>query len=164
MDTNNRIDKIRAYVKERDQKKMSEAKVIETQAESLQKKLRALAPRISELIRIGYELIRNDIPLGKWTGYTDNSGELVSNTISHRVGFIPFKGILSIGQMGGGACGKHLILDNDGNLWSGGFSANACVMHTSDDQFIVKATEFLDKFDEFERKTFEYVDNLGCNQ
>lgn len=138
------------------------AEAIEHERERLVLELSNLAPRIKDLLIIGRALVDAGIPLGKKTPFPDDSNELVSNCWSHRVGYVVDYGCkFGIGMLGGGACGKHFAVDENGKTTSLGGSLDGWFISEKDYDFILKARAFIYGFDEFDKKVSEFVNNLG---
>lgn len=130
----------------------------------------SFSPRMKELMKVARSLRANRIPLGKYSAYLGSSPQFVSDAINHRVGFIvdsnPFwnRDVLNpvgFGIIGGGACGNDIQFNEDGKLCEvfrdNGMPGKFGVWGDMD---IRNLEDFVGGFDEFERKFYEYVDNL----
>ncbi len=162
-----RLEAIRNYkvAKENEeaQRKLELARKVE---ESLDK-IRALAPRIAELIDTANECVINGICIDEYSksGFyhcydSYKKGTFVTNGISHRVGFyIPYrtKEIEYMGIENGGCNGRYnLVVDCDGTALYVN-KANASDRITPD---IYDLNKFLARFDEFESAFYAYVDRI----
>ena len=157
---NDKLSKIRNHRVHLDDEAVKKALAIENERKQVIKQLKALAPRIKDLMTIGQELISNAIPLGNPNSFPDWGTSLESTTWSHHVGYIPRYPIFGIGQMGGGACGDHFAVDEKGNVTNLGIDRENKFVDEDDKFFISKAKSFIAGFDDFEKRVIEYVDNL----
>ena len=164
----NRIEKIRAKRQALDAQAKSEQERKEQTVKFYTNRLKQLAPRINELMRLAGELLKNDIPLGRRQeqhfGYQD---EFVTEGIYHRLGFyIKYKDgynyLIGIGIEGGGCCGNDLVVDNNGTITENPIDEKHARWYYNKayEDFCHKCQEFLGGFDKFEKKVFDYVDNL----
>lgn len=130
----------------------------------LQSKIKALSPRITDLITVANVCGENGICLGKEPSNLE-APEFVTEGINHRLGFYdakqnPYKGIGSynrlritgIGYAGGGCCGENFLVDSEGNIYEGW-------THKSE-TIIRKMKLFLDEFDSFETDFYHFIDQL----
>lgn len=134
--------------------------------------IHALQPRISDLIDIAIELLNNKLPLGKRKenicGFYDD--EFETNGITHQLGFFFewengksfFKGI---GIKGGGCCGNDLLVDRYGTIVKNPIKA-CFALWTYENayyDYCKKCSRFLERFDAFEERVYDYVNNLTNN-
>lgn len=157
-DMNNRINAIAEFAQRREADKVSKEMELARKHEECKVKIRALKPRIDELLEVGNACLENNISLeGKeWGGHEGyDTHQFITNSWSHLLGFVaeydqiarkrkPFK---SVGIYGGGACDYNLITDGitiklDGNS----------TLH------VLK--RFVDEFDKFESEFYAYVDKV----
>ena len=127
--------------------------------------IKALTPRIKELITVGVALLANNIPFGKVSGGWEAHEEFITNGITHELGFF-FKfakdnsPLLGIGIKGGGCDGHDLAVNADGefviniNPYKKGYNYDGYY------DYCRKYKQFIKDFDEFEKKVYQYVDNL----
>lgn len=167
MTTQERIERINGFATATAQKKDAERKAKESRIFALLTKVESFAPRMRELMKVARSLRANWIPLGKYNSYHRTAPRFVSDGIEHRVGFIvdsnPFwyqekLNPVGFGIIGGGACGNDIQFNEDGKL---------CEVYRDNgmpgpwtDGDIRHLERFVKEFDEFERKFYEYVDNL----
>lgn len=160
---NNRIEKIRNFATERD-RKIEDAKVArDNHINAMLATVKSFAPRMEELMTIATELCLNNIPLGKDGGYLELSSENVSNAWSHKTGFIVIGNrLLGFGIVGGGVCGRNLMFNRAGMP-----SALSCSGRYPgvdgepfDDEDVRHLERFVREFDAFEKRFYDYVDNL----
>ena len=137
------------------------------------KAIHDLQPRISDLIDIATELLHNRLPLGKRIknicgGYDD---EFETDGCHHQLGFFFewengkrfFKGI---GIEGGGCCGNDLLVDKFGTIIKNPVET-AFARWTYENayyDYCKKCKQFLDRFDDFEERVYNYVNNLTTNE
>lgn len=152
-----RIDNIMNFAqrKEIEQAEKEMAKL--NRIEEYKERIRALKPRIDELLVVGNACLEHGIKLdGKaWGGHEGyDTHQFFSNSWSHLTGFIyeynqttrkPMP-IIKVGKIGGGAC--------DYNLTTDGVSINV----SGDVEYVLK--KFLDDFDTFETEFYNYVDKV----
>lgn len=152
-----RIDNIAMFAQKRDAKQMEEDLAALNQIEEYKKRIRALKPRIDELIRVGNACLEHGIPLtgeswGCHQGY--DTHQFISNGWSHLCGFIQRRDMntreilpfTQVGKVGGGACNYNLATDGE------------TVEVTGDAAFVMN--RFLEDFDEFETEFYKYVDKV----
>jgi len=125
--------------------------------------IKALAPRIANLIAIAIELCKNNIPLGKREkaviGYDE---EFETNGITHKLGFY-FSGeryLVGVGIEGGGCCGLDLAVNENGTMVKHPDPYYQSYQYFGYNDYCRKCEGFLKNFDEFEKRVNEYVDNL----
>lgn len=120
------------------------------------KAIRALAPRIADMLDIAQHLYNKNIPIGKkrTLHVMPHSDEFVSSWWSHNLGFCydsckrpRVEYPMWFGFINGGAYGEDMCVDREGNIVRG--------RHKYRDMQIM-----LEQFDEFERKFYDYVESL----
>ena len=161
-----RLQKIREVSKQINElEKQKEMRLIQLKNYFINEKFKPYAERISALMEVANELIENHIMLGKYIGGRKESPEFISEAIFHELGFIPKHydffnplnvTIYAIGFKGGGCDGYDFAINEDGIV----VSCNDKEL-TMEDEFRTK--KFVKEFDKFERKFYEYVDNLSTN-
>lgn len=147
-----RVDNIKRYAERREQAKIDSENLSAKRIEEYKTKIKELKPRIDELLAVGNACRENGIPLtgssfGGHEGY--DTHHFISNGWSHVTGFIsegPGKPFTRIGKVGGGACDWNLKTDGNAIFVDGKI------------EYVLKM--FLDEFDEFEAKFYEYVDDI----
>lgn len=167
-----RLEKINAYKDNEVLLKAAKERQLEGEAESLVQQIRALKPRIDELLAVGNACLGNGIELDYYGACFDRSadsyerGTFITNSISHRVGFVRDWGLYDrghhqftmLGINNGGACG-HYDFRTDGER---------VYFVNEDDRTDVKNSSFkigdlkgfLQKFDVFESAFYAYVDKV----
>lgn len=164
----NRIEKIRAKRQALDAQAKSEQERKEQTVKFYTNRLKQFAPRINELMQLAMELLKNDIPLGKrYKDLVFYKDEFVTEGIHHRLGFY-FKYengrryLLGIGIEGGGCCGHDLAVNTNGTIIKNPLDIiiGCRDYEKAYTDFCGKCQDFLEEFDEFEKKVFDYVDNL----
>lgn len=163
---NERIEKIKQAAQRRIQEKDEKQKREDALESEYTARIKALAPRIAELMDIASELMNNGISLGRKNytrGYKD---EFVTEGICHNLGFyFPFvndkRCFRGIGIEGGGCCGHDLGVDRYGNIITSAYSFPESLFGNSRHfDFCSKCKQFLDNFDSFEKRVFDYVDTF----
>ena len=166
MNTKERLNKISAKAQQIAEAENNEQlKKLET-IEYYKNAIKSLASRLAELIKIGDALIENGISFGKRTkaiiGYDE---EFITNGITHKLGFY-FKyskdnsPMIGIGIKGGGCCGRDLAVNKEGDMVVKIDPHYHSYMYFGFNDYCNKCKQFLENFDEFEKRVYEYVDNL----
>lgn len=151
----NRIENIMAAAQRRDEKNDSEKNRIESIVKLKMSLIKTLGPRIKELVLVANELQRNGFTLGKRThdGFFE---EFVSNGIDHNTGFIMQNvNIIGVGIIGHGCNGADVVWDIDGD-----YIQRLSESEWTDYTIKQKLDGFIKTFDGFEKRFYEYVDNL----
>lgn len=166
--TNERLNKIVGRRKELDAKATEKQEQRRMVIENCNSAFKNLAPRISDLIKICTCLLENNISIGIRTkdiiGYNE---EFVTDGVRHGLGFYfrynnGTRTLIGIGIEGGGACGHDLAVDENGNIVVNPLN-KVIGLWTYDDaynDFYRKCQRFFEYFDSFEKRVFDYVDNL----
>lgn len=157
MTTQERIAKIDKLATERDRKIEDERVAKAKRIFSLLTKVESFAPRMRELMKVARSLRANLIPLAP---------QFVSEGIEHRIGFIVSGSFWhretlnpeGFGIIGGGAFGNDIQFNEDGKLCELVKDNGMPKSWTDSDSW--NLNRFVSGFDEFERKFYEYVDNL----
>ena len=169
MTVNDRLSKIAHKRVELDKQADNEQRNREATIAKYTNDIKALAPRLADLMAIAAELCRNDIPLGKRTrgitGFSED--EFETDGIKHGLGFYfryeKGKGyLIGVGIKGGGCCGNNLAVDSNGNIIVNPLERvfGCWTYDKAYSDFVGKCNGFLKRFDDFERRVNEYVDNL----
>lgn len=143
MDLQERLNKISNKGNELKRQQIAEVKSQEEKIIDFQNKILTLSNRIAPLIKIGNALVTNNLQYGSFK----------TNGLSHRLGlYCKGKNVVGLGIMGGGYCGEDFAVNAQG----------AFIEHPSKSliDYIGKCEQFLEEFDDFEKKLFKYVDNL----
>lgn len=152
-----RVDSIANFAQKRDAEKMKKEMELIRRIEDYKAQIKALKPRIDELIIVGNACVEHGIPLSgkEWGGHEGyDTHQFFSNSWSHLCGFIyecdketrkPLP-ITKVGKLGGGACDWNLITD--------GVEINV----SGDIAHVLRM--FLEQFDEFETEFYKYVDKV----
>lgn len=174
-----RIAKIKAYAKARNEQMSQEAYNKRAHVVELLNTVRSFAPRMKELMKVGISMYENNIPFGPLCnepGARDCDDRIFfSNDWSHKVGFIQAYRInghipertqhlpIGFGIIGGGCAGKDLTFNSDGELeWlNHPFGDPAGVSGRPWSECDTKNLEkFVADFDKFESDFYAYVDGL----
>ena len=162
MNTLERLNKISAKAQQiAEEENNEQLKKLEA-IEYCKNAIKALAPRLTELMQIGDALIKNGISFGKRTGYYE---EFITNGLSHRLGFY-FKyskdnsPLIGIGIKGGGCCGRNLAVNEKGDMVVKIDPNYHSYKYSGFNDYCNKCKQFLKDFDSFEKRVYEYVDNL----
>lgn len=156
-----RLEKIKAYKNHIDMLEKERIDAVKIKYDLLIDKVRALKPRISELIETANECLEYGIEINKYAinrnCYSYVQGTFVSNGMYHRVGFILNSGHISyVGIINGGACGIYDFVTDGEKI--------AYVRQNSNDTRvpgIEDLEKFVNGFDEFEKQFYSYIDSLG---
>lgn len=161
-----RIAKIEAYAKARNEQMIQEAYNKRAHVVELLNTVRSFAPRMKELMKVGLSIYENNVPF---------DSIFFSDGLSHKVGFIKAYRInghipertqnlpIGFGIIGGGLCGENLTFNSDGELeWiNKPFGKPAGVSGRPwDDCDTEHLEKFVEGFDKFEADFYEYVDSL----
>ena len=165
MNTTDRINKIAERRKILDaQQRAIECGKIKTIAD-LENGIRELTPRIKELITVGVALLSNDIPFGKVNNGWERHEEFITNGITHELGFFFQFGkdnspLLGIGIKGGGCDGHDLAVNTNGEFVKAIDPYAKVYNYDGYYDYCRKCKQFINDFDEFESKVYQYVENL----
>lgn len=125
-----------------------------------EKKFKELAPRIKEIITLCRALLENDFPIGR-------DGKLKTDGIRHNLGIYferTWNGLLflNVGIAGGGCCGYDLAINENGELVKNPLDiiVGARDYNVAYRDYVNKARQFVDDFDDFEQRFYDYVDSL----
>lgn len=175
-----RIAKIEAYAKARNEQMSQEAYNKRAHVVELLNTVRSFAPRMKELMKVGVSMYENNIPFGPLDNNSICAKEcddrlFISNGSTHRVGFIHAYRInghipprtkhlpIGFGIIGGGWDGEDLTFNSDGELeWLNkpfGKPAGVSGRPWSDCD-TRNLEEFVAGFDKFESEFYAYVDSL----
>lgn len=127
--------------------------------------IKALTPRIKELITVGVALLSNNISFGKRVGRWGQDEEFITNGITHELGFF-FKfakdnsPLLGIGIKGGGCDGHDLAVNAEGEVIININPYAKVYQYDGYYDYCRKYKQFIRDFDEFENKVYQYVENL----
>lgn len=159
---NPRLDALRIY-KENEKllNRVAEEKK-QNQVQSLVSQIKALKPRINELIATGNACIQSDIPLtGQAFGMRESydTNQFFTNSWSHLVGFVGNPNVKPcvieyLGINGGGACGAYDFRTDGARVFS--VNENNPLDITSPSAGHME--RFLKTFDTFEAAFYAYVD------
>ena len=161
----NRIEQIKAFSlrKEEEQRVKDIEKINETTR--LITEIQKLKPRIDEIIAVGNVCQENNIPMSgeSWGGHQGyDTNQFYTNSWSHLVGFVGSSywktPITMLGINGGGACGNYDFRTDGMDVYEEHEETKEKVIPT-----IYHMKKFLEKFDEFEREFYAYVDKVTQN-
>ena len=162
-----------AYVEARNAGTAAKIESYRSECQQAADNIRALAPRLKELIETAQALWHRGIPVG--TRQKDRLGlflqdEFMSESICHKIGFITKEGWQNkgsvwyrpeyVGMIGGGLNGADFVVDQHGYTAPAGYSCGHGCDQVGSKEWLQKAKEFLGGFDEFEKNFYGYVDSL----
>ena len=167
-----RLDNISNWKARTDAKNAADATAKEMKLAGMIDRVRALKPRIQELLETANAAREAGIALGKTSCYQKGSDPDVfeSEGICHRVGFIK-RGAVSgngtrlepdyayIGIDNGGANGKYDFI-TDGVFVGGVYEERPHNRVTDYPDFEYDLNKFLNGFDAFETRFYKYIDDL----
>lgn len=169
-----RLEKIRNAVKVKEEKEKQEALKASRKEESLFDKLKSLLPRVQELCKLIRELDKNKL-LKEHEDSRNYGKDFFTDGLTHTIGFsyvydlstwldlgYEYYGLFSwvekdnqytprvgaIGVEGGGCCRYNVVLTEDGKILYNG------------DEYISAMELIVKDFDKFEKKVFDFIDNL----
>ena len=159
----NIIDLISTYSARKKEVERIEKEKLSVRADELANQICQLKPRIDELIATANACIRNNIEIDQYhrRGYRSEDcyerGTFVTNSISHRVGFVVNRdGLYELGINAGGACGSWDFRTN-GSYVRSVLETNR---NTRRAPLIEHMEAFLSQFDVFEKAFYAYVDDI----
>jgi len=131
----------------------------------LENGIKSLVPRIKELITVGAALLENNIPFGKVSNGWERHEEFITNGITHELGFFFKFGkdnspLLGIGIKGGGCDGHDLAVNENGEFVINIDPNARGYNYDGYYDYCRKYKQFINNFDEFESKVYQYVENL----
>lgn len=145
-------DKIKAYDKKVKENKKQKREKYMSEIEACEKKIKELEPRIRQLIEIGGMLIDSD---------NIDEKEFETEAIRHRVGFYKctrYDNVYKyLGIRNGGANG-NIDFITDGSTVKGLWFDSRNEYPGKPELYDYK--KFLENFDEFEKKVFDFINNL----
>lgn len=158
-----RVDKLRVYKENDVALKQAEEQKKQNLSEELIGKIKALKPRIDELISTGNACLQAGIPMtGQAWGMRESydTHQFFTNSWSHLVGFVgrpgakDFESISMLGINAGGACGSYDFRTDGVKVYSVHEQNPWDVQEPS----IGHMQRFLNTFDNFESAFYAYVD------
>lgn len=167
----NRLDRINAYKGNEEFLKATAEQKVQDETIALVAQIRALKPRIDELLEVGNACLENGIELDAYhhnRGFNRSEdcyerGTFVTNSISHRVGFVINAGKydvkpLELGINNGGACGCYDFRTDGARVY---FVHEKNKLDTKDASYkLSDLRAFLNKFDDFESSFYSYIDKV----
>lgn len=159
----NRIDRITSYSARQKEAERNEKDKLLMRADELANQICQLKPRIDELIATANACISNQIEINQYNRSGVRSedcyerGTFVTNSISHRVGFVVNRdGLYELGINAGGACGSWNFRTNGSYVQS----VLETDWNTRSAPLIKHMEAFLSQFDVFEKAFYAYVDDI----
>ena len=169
-----RIDDIKAYKQNEELLQADHESKIQPHTKKLINDIQALKPRIDELLETANACLENGIEINAYGSsfYHDmdsyEKGTFVTNSISHRVGFVKYRGIndsanqqmfCELGINAGGACGEYNFRTDGDRV----YSKHENKPHLKEPS-IADMEHFLWDFEKFETSFYAYVDKVIDNQ
>lgn len=164
-------EKITNHIQRKREAEEAKIRADELELEQLMKEIRKLEPRITDIIIIGNMCREHGIPLRHYGTYrecTYKDGSYETDGIRHQLGFYPINKPYYklgpndkyeyIGIKMGGACGNKDFITNGEII--------ADIDHENHDTSkkykpsIRHCKEFLEKFEEFEKVFYDFINNL----
>lgn len=159
MTVEERMAKIDQKINSDEEKMRIEEERIIKETHDCLEQLKALAPRIQDILKIAKYAEDNGISLSgkeRWGGHEGyDTGLFYSNGWSHLVG-LKGKGGQWMGITKGGACGCIDFYTNGEETYGYDTSAKHKVRPSLSDM-----KHFLNRFDDFETAFYDYIDNLA---
>ena len=164
LSSNPRLASLRDYSKNEETLRIAAKRQQDEKRASLILKIRALAPRIDELIATGNACLQSKIPMtgqafGIREGYDTN--QFFTNSWSHLVGFVGNPHLQPchiefLGINAGGACGVYNFRTNGVDV----FSVHEKKPDDTIPPSIGDMERFLNSFEDFESSFYAYVDSV----
>ena len=171
-----RIEKIRAKRASMDAEADAKVQAMNDNVARYTKAIKGLKNRLNEMFKVADEMVANRIRFGgahihlgmEWGDVFETNG------IDHNLGFyFEYKKgwgrefharirVLGIGIAGGGCCGSDIMIDRNGDIIKNPLD-NVIGLWTYEKaygDFCGKAERFLNGFDVFEKRFYDYIDNL----
>lgn len=150
----NMIDRKVGNDKEKERKKEIE---INERFRTTIEQIRALKPRIDDLLKLANYAKDNGIDFNKSVGYHEayDTGMFYTNSWSHLVGFVAEEPIVMLGINAGGACGNVDFRTNGERVFGLMEDTNKIVQPK-----LFHMEKFVQKFDELEREFYEYIEKV----
>jgi hypothetical protein len=171
-----RLEKIRAKRAELDADAMKKVNQMMENITLQTSNIKALESRIKEIMVVADEMVKNKIRFGgAWIHLGMEHGDIFeTNGITHQLGFIfeyqkgrgrdfPYRlSVVGIGIQGGGCDYQDIVVDRNGDIIKNPLNhvIGCWTQLNAYNDFCNKTSRFLKEFDEFERKFYDYVDNL----
>jgi len=160
--SNRRLDALRNYKENEELLTRAAEEQKQIKVNSLISEIKALKPRIDDLIATGNACVQNNIPLrGQGFGMVESydTHQFFTNSWSHLVGFVNDSGIKVshiefLGINGGGACGPYNFRTDGESVFSISEKYPRDIITPS----IADMEKFLNMFDQFESSFYSYVD------
>lgn len=173
MDTATAKDKILAHNKRIQDARIQKALEKEKETEKLIAEIKALKPRIKQIIEIGNLCLENNIPIWKRYGVSCNDadykkGVFDTDGIRHQLGFYPNNHNRTtnrsshydyIGYIMGGACGNRDFI-TDGDLIADTPNRNKFAISSINEPSIKNMKKFLKDFPKFEKAFYDFINKL----
>ena len=152
-----RIDEIKAFAMRKEEEQNAKEIALSEKIEDYKSQIRALKPRIDELIETANVCLANGIKLHNQ--YWEYKDKLCTDKCSHIVGFVlKWYGetkVYLLGIDGGGCCGKYDFRTDGDKIYEEHEDTRERIEPT-----IYHLEKFLNGFDAFESKFYAYVDRV----
>lgn len=150
MNASERLKNLENHVNKKEEEKRRKIEEEEREEMEMIEQIKALKPRIQDLILVGNSCVSNGIYIGKLdTQYTEyNNRYFLADKVTHHLGFDTdgHSPIYFLGIFGGGY--DHYNLRTNGNIFD----------LDGDKLYVLR--KFLNNFDEFENAFYDYVDRF----
>lgn len=171
-ESDDRISRIRKAAEKRDAEKAAEEARKASELEAALQKVHDLEGRVSDLIILANECLRNGYDIGKYTDhlYAKNDPHyFLTDGWNHQIGFITRRVgwhdvvVEAVGIENGGACGSYdLIVTGEDTFYR--HENYTCLAQLYGPAYktpdIRDLNKFLAGFDKFEKRFLDYVDSL----
>ena len=160
MDINNILNKIENYKTATAERAEQERIAAEHHRQRLLDQIRVMKPDIDNLVKVAETAREAGIPLEVSFVHFDSSyemGDFFTDATTHKIGFVPTsfnnKTIIGVGFEGGSYCGQYDFFTDGVAIYDrnrdNGFSRDASTEHLE---------KFIEKFPEFERAFYDYIE------
>ena len=173
-----RLERIRAKRASLDAEALEKHLQMNNKVFTLANEIKGLESRLGEMFKVADEMVKQRISFGG-THYhlgMDFGDNFETNGIDHNIGFV-FKyeegrgrstnlkyrlGVIGIGIEGGGCCGNDLVIDRNGEIIVNPLNRviGCWTKENAYFDYCDKVERFLNGFDAFEKRFYDYIDNL----
>ena len=171
-----RIEKIRAKRASMDAEADAKVQAMNDNVARYTKAIKGLKNRLNEMFKVADEMVKERIRFGgaNYSHGMEFGDVFETNGISHNLGFVfeYEKGwgrsfshrvsVIGIGIEGGGCCGSDLVIDRNGDIIDNPIDKviGCWTKENAYFDYCKKVERFLNGFDAFEKRFYDYIDNL----